>query len=101
MGGIGWFMPRYSKERKAAVLKKLLPPENRSVASVAAEEGIANATLYGWLKTCRQQGLPVPGKRKTGDEWSADAKLAVVIETAPLSETELGAYCREKGVYPE
>jgi len=101
MGGIGWFMPRYSKERKAAVLKKLLPPENRSVASVAAEEGIANATLYCWLKTCRQQGVPVPGKRKTGDEWSADAKLAVVIETAPLSETELGAYCREKGVYPE
>lgn len=43
----------------------------------------------------------MPGKRKTGAEWSADAKLAVVIETAPLSETELGAYCREKGLYPE
>jgi uncharacterized protein YlxW (UPF0749 family) len=25
----------------------------------------------------------------------------VVIETATLSETELGAYCREKGLYPE
>ncbi|WNK19077.1 IS3 family transposase [Halomonas piscis] len=94
-------MPRYSEERKAAVLKKLLPPESRSVASVATEEGIANATLYGWLKACRQQGVPVPGKRKTGDEWTADAKLAVVIETAPLSATELGAYCREKGLYPE
>lgn len=94
-------MPRYSEERKAAVLKKLLPPDNRSVASVAAEEGISGATLYGWLKTCRQQGAPVPGNRKTGDDWSADAKLAVVIETAPLSETELGAYCREKGLYPE
>lgn len=43
----------------------------------------------------------MPGKRKTGDEWTADAKLAVVIETAPLSATELGAYCREKGLYPE
>ena len=29
-------MPRYSEERKAAVLKKLLPPHNRSVVSVAA-----------------------------------------------------------------
>lgn len=94
-------MPRYSEERKAAVLKKLLPPENHSVAKVAAEEGISGATLYGWLKTCRQQGTPVPGNRKTGDDWSADAKLAVVIETAPLSETELGAYCRENGLYPE
>ncbi|RAR59831.1 transposase, partial [Onishia taeanensis] len=87
-------MPRYSEERKAAVLKKLLPPDNRSVASVAAEEGISDATLYGWLKTCRRQGVPVPGNRKTGDDWSADAKLAVVIETASLSETELGTYCR-------
>lgn len=41
-------MPRYSEERKAAVLKKLLPPDNRSVASVAAEEGISDVTLYGW-----------------------------------------------------
>lgn len=27
-------MLRYSEERKAAVLKKLLPPENRSVARI-------------------------------------------------------------------
>ena len=35
-------MPRYSEERKAAVLKKLLPPQNRSVVQVAAEEGISD-----------------------------------------------------------
>ncbi len=67
-------MPRYSEERKAAVLNKLLPPQNRSVVSVAAEEGISDVTLYSWLKQCRQQGMPVP---------------------------ELSAYCREKGLYPE
>lgn len=50
-------MPRYSEERKAAVLKKLLPPQNRSVVSVAAEEGISDVTLYSWLKQCRQQGM--------------------------------------------
>ena len=37
-------MPRYSEERKAAVLKKLLPPQNRSVVQVAAEEGISDVT---------------------------------------------------------
>ncbi len=94
-------MPRYSEERKAAVLKKLLPPMNRTVVSVSAEEGISEVTLYSWLKQCREQGMPVPGNRKTGDDWSADAKLAVVIETASMSETELNAYCREKGLYPE
>ena len=33
------------------------------------------------------------------DDWSADAKLAVVIETAALSEIELSEYCRRKGLY--
>lgn len=95
------YMPRYSEERKAAVLNKLLPPTNRTVVSVSAEEGIAEGTLYNWLKLCRNRGMPVPGHRKTGDDWSADAKLAVVIETAPLSETELSSYCREKGLHVE
>ena len=94
-------MPRYSEERKASVLKKLLPPQNRSVLSVAAEEGISDVTLYSWLKQCRQQGMPVPGYRNTGDDWSPEAKLAVVIETASMSEAEVGAYCRQKGLYPE
>ena len=52
-------MPRYSEERKAAVLKKLLPPKNRSVVQVAAEEGISDVTLYSWLKQSRKQGVPV------------------------------------------
>jgi transposase-like protein len=95
------FVPRYSEERKAAVLNKLLPPQNRTVVSVAAEEGISDVTLYSWLKQCRQRGMPVPGNRRAGDDWSPEAKLAVVIETAPMSEAELSAYCREKGLYRE
>ena len=55
-------MPRYSEERIAAVLSKLLPPMNRIVTSVSAEEGISDVTLYSWLKQCRQKGVPVPGQ---------------------------------------
>ena len=98
---MGAFVPRYSEERKAAVLKKLLPPESRRVPLVSEEEGIPVPTLYSWIKQCRVKGMPVPGYQSTGDNWSPEAKLAVVIETAPLSETELSAYCREKGLYPE
>jgi len=35
------------------------------------------------------------------DQWSAEAKLAVVIETAALNESEHSQYCRQKGLYPE
>ena len=94
-------MSAYSEERKAAVLKKLLPPQNRTVPAVAAEEGISEATLYNWRKAVRKQGLPVPGSGKSSDNWSAEAKFAVVIETAGMTESELSGYCREKGLYPE
>jgi transposase len=93
-------MPRYSEERKSSVLKKLLPPNNRSVLGVAKEEGISEPTLYNWLKQAREQGLPVPGSGKQTEDWSAEAKFAVVVETASLSEVEFSEYCRSKGLYP-
>ncbi len=43
-------MPRYSEERKAATLKKLLPRQSGSVNSVADDHGISPKTLYHWLK---------------------------------------------------
>ncbi len=36
-------MPHYASERKAALLKKLLPPINLSVAELARQEGIDDA----------------------------------------------------------
>ncbi len=94
-------MPRFSQERKSAVLKKLLPPFNRSVTDVAKEEGISEKTLYNWRKTLREKGLPVPGNEQKSEHWSAESKFAVVVETAALSEAELSEYCRKKGLYPE
>ena len=94
-------MPRYSAERKASVLKKLLPPHNKPVAEVAEQEGIGKGTLYNWLSQAKEQGVSVPGSGKTSEQWSAESKLAVVVETAPKSESELSEYCRSKGLYPE
>ena len=94
-------MARYSDERKQAVLKKLLPPLNMAVAEVAKQEGIAFQTLYTWRKHLQSEGKPVPGKTNTAEQWSSETKLAVVIETAALTEFELSEYCREKGLYPE
>ncbi|WP_339779354.1 IS3 family transposase [uncultured Marinobacter sp.] len=94
-------MPRYSEERKAAVLAKLSPPHSMTVAALAREEGISDQTLYNWRTQAREEGRPVPGSKAKSDQWSAEAKLATVIETAALSEEELSQYCREKGLYPE
>lgn len=94
-------MSRYSPERKAAVLKKLFPPHNLSVAELSRQEGISDVTLYTWRKEAIARGEVVSGSGKLPEHWPAEAKLATVIETATLSEIELSQYCREKGLYPE
>ena len=94
-------MNRYSPERKAAVLKKLLPPLSLSVAELSKQEGISDVTLYTWRKQAKARGEVVSGSGKVPEDWPAEAKLAVVIETATLSEVALSQYCREKGLYPE
>lgn len=78
-------MIHYSEERKSSVLKKLLPPHNRSVPEVAKEEGISDQSLYNWLKQAKSKGLVVPGKKDKSKNWSAEAKLATVIETATMT----------------
>ena len=38
---------------------------------------------------------------RSPDNWTSETKLATVIETAALSESELSEYCRSKGLYVE
>lgn len=94
-------MTGYSPERKAAVLKKLLPPGNLSVAELSRQEGISDVTLYTWRRQAMTRGEMVSGNGRLPVHWSAEAKLAAVIETSALSEIELSQHCREKGLYPE
>ena len=92
---------RYSAERKEAVLKKMLPPNNRSIREIAEEEGISEATLYNWRKAARAEGRLLPEGDQTPEGWTAADKFGAVVETAALNEAELSAWCRERGLYPE
>lgn len=91
---------RYSAERKEAVFKKMMPPHNRSVAQLAVEEGISEATLYNWRKQARLKGILMPDGDAGPEGWNARDKFAAVIESASLNEQEIAEYCRRKGIYP-
>lgn len=94
-------MSKISAERKQNVLKKVLPPSNMSVQEVAKIEGLAVSTIYRWIQVEKLRGEAVPGKKNTSENWSAEAKLSVIMATSTLSQTQLSQYCREKGLYPE
>jgi transposase-like protein len=92
---------QYSPERKEAVLRKMMPPHNRSIKQLAQEEGISEATLFNWRKQAREKGLLLPDGDNGPEGWSARDKFAAVLETAALNEADLAEYCRQKGIYPE
>jgi transposase-like protein len=94
-------MRRYSEAVKADVRRRMSPPHRQSVAQISAELGIHVVTLYNWRKTWRLQGEVVPASEKDPEGWGATDKFTVVLETAGLNATELSAYCRERGLYPE
>ena len=92
---------RYSPERKEAVLRKMMPPHNRTIRKLAKEERISEATLYNWRQQARDKGLLMPDADTSPEGWAALDKFAAVIESASLTEAELAEYCRKKGIYPE
>ena len=92
-------MITYSKERKAAILNKMLPPLNMSIAELSAEEGISDKTLYNWRKQLQHEGHLMPGKKPTAECWSPETKFAALVATASLSAAEVSQYCREKGLH--
>jgi transposase-like protein len=94
-------MSYYSPERKEAILKKMAPPHSLTVAEVARQEGISSATLYNWRKEARERGVVLPSRSAPPDQWSSQEKFRIVLETAPMNEVELSAYCRKHGLYPE
>lgn len=100
---------RYSEPFKEKMVQKMAGPNGRSATSLSEDVGVPQATLSRWLK---QAGtVPAVSKRKTTQkkragttgkrpqDWSAEAKLQVVLEAARLSDDELGEFLRRKGLH--
>ena len=94
-------MRRYSEAVKADVRRRMHPPHRQSVARISEELGIHVMTLYKWRKAWRLQGEVVPASEKEPEGWNAADKFTVVLESSGLNSTELSAYCRERGLFPE
>ena len=83
------------------MLRKMMPPHNRSIKQLAQEEGISEATLFNWRKQTREKGLLLPDGDSGPAGWSARDKFGAVLETAALNEADLAEYCRQKVIYSE
>jgi len=79
----------------------MMPPNAQSIAQISRDTGVSAQTLYHWKNQYKREGKVVPADPSNPENWSAQDKLAVVIESASLNEQALSEYCRLKGLYVE
>lgn len=91
----------YSPEFKASIIAKMLPPNNVPVPQLMAETRIPKDTLYAWRTKARRDALGAAVSGAPSQGLSSEETFAVVLESAALTEVELGEYCRRKGLYPQ
>ncbi len=91
---------KYSKRMKESVLRKVLPPENRSVSDVAMEMGISEQTIYSWKRQAENGTLSMEGTGSPRDTVQLE-RYNLLLESKSLGEENLGAWLREKGLHSE
>lgn len=92
----GMSYPRVVKE---SALEKMFHTD-LSLREIADQLGIPRGTLHSWKKQYQMNNDTTEPIQTPAESWSPQEKFAVVLHTATLSEAELNAYCREKGIYP-
>ena len=91
----------YPAKPKAAILQKMLPPNNKPMSQLAKDEGIAQGTLYSWRAAARAQGQLMPNGDSTPQGWGSSDKFVAVLETSALNDIALSIYCRKKGLHTQ
>lgn len=104
---------RYSSETRRAAVREM---NIRAVPAqaIAAKYRISLSQLYRWRRESAMKGpmnlkddptTHLQDPRIVGEtarrsqDWSGEDKLAAVIESASLSEAELGGYLRRRGLH--
>lgn len=91
---------KYTRRMKESVLKKVLPPESRSVSEVAREMGIADQTIYNWKRQAEYGTLHLEGTGSPRDTVQLE-RYNLLLESKSLDEETLGTWLREKGLHTE
>jgi len=91
---------QYNKEFKESILQRI-EYSNASIQSIAEEIGIPKTTIYQWVrsKAKKERQQTTTSSSKHPSKWSSEDKFRIVLETYTLTEEELAAYCRRKGIY--
>lgn len=102
----------YSKAFRTLMIQKMTDPDGPSPVSLAEDIGVSRSSLYRWVSEADTLDIVANAEppsftdsmkklsnMKRPQDWSAEEKLAAVLEAASLSEEELGAFLRSRGLH--
>ena len=87
------------------MVQRMTGPSPISTVALAKEVGISQSTLSRWrvashsLPRMDANSPNGSGSSKSPRQWTAAEKLQVVLDAARLSDAELGAFLRERGLH--
>jgi transposase len=91
---------KYSKRLKETALRKILPPENRSVSEIAREMGISEQTIYNWKKQAENGSLFIEETDSPVQTGQLE-QYNLILESKSIDEARIGEWLREKGLHSE
>ena len=91
---------KYSQERREQALQRVaLRTDNQTIESIAALVEVNVGTLKSWMKSAKKQSASA-GLNKPASAYTPPQQLDALLEIAKLSDVEVSAWCREKGLFP-
>jgi transposase-like protein len=91
---------KYSFDRREQALQRVaLRADHETIESIAALVDVNVGTLKNWMKSAKKQSAS-QGLNKPSSAYTPAQRLDALLETAKLSDVELSAWCREKGLFP-
>lgn len=90
---------KYSTEQRENALQRVaLRTDNQTIESIAALVDVNVGTLKNWMKEARKQNTNA-GVAKSASAYTPAQQLDALVETGKLSDVEISAWCREKGLF--
>jgi hypothetical protein len=97
---------------KNAMIQKMSGPDAISATALSKQVDVPQSTLSTWLRNAGvEPSFPFPNKprehaqmaqnnvAKRPNDWTPENKLKTVLEASSLSDDELGAFLRNKGLH--
>jgi len=89
----------YSRAVKVSILRRVIPPNNESIATVSEEMGLNDQTIRNWVKSASECQLL---SEETSPRFiNAQEKYLLLKEAASISEADKGTFLRERGLHSE